>query len=184
MWIYKIVNDINNKIYIGQSKYPIEQRFQRHKNDCLRLDTHLARAFKKYGIEHFKIEIVEEGIEDPNLLTERESYWIKHYDSIKNGYNETDAALRSGGNTYQSKTEEEMLVIKDKIRQTKLGGKNPHARAVKMINIQTGEEKIFEAISVCVKELNLDRHDHVSKRCRGTIKSPYKGIYKFEYVNN
>ena len=76
-----------------------------------------------------------------------------------------------------------MQVIKDKIRQTKLGGRNPHARAVKMINIQTKEEKVFESISLCQEFLKLDRHDHISKRCRGVIKSPLKGIYQFEYVN-
>jgi group I intron endonuclease len=27
MWIYKISNDINDKLYIGQSKHPVEHRF-------------------------------------------------------------------------------------------------------------------------------------------------------------
>ena len=58
MWIYKITNIQNNKVYIGQSIRPINQRFQRHINDALNniLDTHFARAIKKYGKENFVIE--------------------------------------------------------------------------------------------------------------------------------
>ena len=43
MWIYKITNIQNNKVYIGQTIKPIEQRFHRHFNDALNniLDTHL-----------------------------------------------------------------------------------------------------------------------------------------------
>lgn len=43
-------------------------------------------------------------------------YWIHYYDSINNGYNETDSGFRSGGNTYKSKTSEEMQIIKDKLK--------------------------------------------------------------------
>ena len=51
MWIYKITNIQNNKVYIGQTIRPIEQRFHRHLNDALNniLDTHFARAIRKYG---------------------------------------------------------------------------------------------------------------------------------------
>lgn len=41
----------------------------------------------KYGISHFKIEQVEEC--DDSIVNERESYWIKFYDSYHNGYNAT-----------------------------------------------------------------------------------------------
>jgi len=40
---------------------------------------------KKYGIEHFHIEQIEET----NNPEEREKYWIEHYRSFKNGYNAT-----------------------------------------------------------------------------------------------
>lgn len=61
MWIYKITNIQNNKVYIGQSIRPINQRFQRHINDALNniLDTHFARAIRKYGKENFIIEEID-----------------------------------------------------------------------------------------------------------------------------
>jgi len=42
----------------------------------------------KYGIEHFHIEEVENVI-DISLLEEREKYWIKYFNSFKEGYNAT-----------------------------------------------------------------------------------------------
>ena len=51
MWIYKITNIQNKKMYIGQTIRPIEERFKRHLNDAIKgnLDTHFARAIRKYG---------------------------------------------------------------------------------------------------------------------------------------
>ena len=184
MWIYKIINDINGKMYIGQTRNPIEERFKRHINDAMNniLDTHFARAIRKYGPEHFHWFELESGIEDEQTLTEREHYWIIHFNSVNLGYNETDAMYKCGGNTYMSKTEEEMEIIKEKIRLTKLGGLNPHATSIKMINIQTKEEKIFTSQQECVDYLGIKNHTAISRRCRGKIEKPLKGIYKFEYL--
>ncbi|WP_254555024.1 hypothetical protein, partial [Salmonella enterica] len=82
-------------------------------------------------------------------------YWIKYYNSVKDGYNETDAISKCGGNTYQSKTEGEMEVIKEKIRQTKLGAKNPMARRVKRTNIITHEIEIFDTVISCAKACGI-----------------------------
>ena len=117
MWIYKITNIQNNKTYIGQTIRPVEHRFNRHINDAQNdiLDTHFARAIRKYGKENFIIEIIDTA-QTQEELNKKEQYWIRWYDSINNGYNETDAISKCGGNTYQSKTKEEMSIIKDKIR--------------------------------------------------------------------
>ena len=117
MWIYKITNIQNNKVYIGQTIRPIEQRFKRHINDALNniLDTHFARAIRKYGKENFIIEQIDTA-QTQEELNQKEQYWIQYYNSVNEGYNETDAISKCGGNTYQSKTEEEMEVIKEKIR--------------------------------------------------------------------
>ena len=61
MRIYKIENIQNRKLYIGQSIRPIEYRFQRHINDAEsgRLNTHFARAIRKYGKESFTICVID-----------------------------------------------------------------------------------------------------------------------------
>ena len=54
MYIYKITNKINNKMYIGQTIRPVEDRWKRHINDALNniLDTHFARAIRYYKPEN------------------------------------------------------------------------------------------------------------------------------------
>ena len=61
MFIYKISNSVNNKVYIGQTIRPIEERFARHINDAMNgvLDTHFARAIRLYGPDKFSIELID-----------------------------------------------------------------------------------------------------------------------------
>ena len=109
MFIYKISNDINDKVYIGQTIRPIEDRFRRHINDAINniLDTHFARAIRKYGKENFHIEMIDRA-ETQDELNLKEQYWIRYFDSVNNGYNETDALFKCGGNTYASKSKDEI----------------------------------------------------------------------------
>ena len=89
-YIYKISNDINNKVYIGQTIKTIQKRQQQHINDAQlneKKSFHLYNAINKYGVEHFKIEQIEECSDE--LLNEREIYQISYYDSYRNGYNMT-----------------------------------------------------------------------------------------------
>ena len=87
--IYKITNDINDKIYIGQTINDINYRFRSHINEAKQCNYqnkfHL--ALLEIGPEHFKIEEIENCNNDK--LNERECYWIKYYDSVNNGYNTT-----------------------------------------------------------------------------------------------
>lgn len=87
-FIYKITNKINSKIYIGQTSGTIEKRFKEHIKQSKYNDTfHLYRAMRKYGIENFEIEEIEEC--EDSLLSQKEKYYIKYFDSYKNGYNMT-----------------------------------------------------------------------------------------------
>ena len=89
-YIYKIINDINKKIYVGKTNLSIEERWRQHKKDSFKVETQkrpLYRAIKKYGIECFHIELIEECTN--NVVNEREKYWIEQYGSFKNGYNAT-----------------------------------------------------------------------------------------------
>ena len=183
MWIYKITNIQNNKVYIGQTIRPVEQRLHRHINDALNniLDTHFARAIRKYGKESFIIETIDTA-NSQEELNRKEQYWIRFYDSVNKGYNETDAISKCGGNTYQSKTKEEMNVIKDKIRQTKLGAKNPMARKIKRINIKTNEVDIFYTVIACAQACGIKNgKTSISTRLNGQVKSPFKNTWMFEY---
>ncbi len=86
--IYKITNKINGKVYIGQSLC-IENRIKEHIRNINYPDRKNAiySAFRKYGIENFSFDVIEECKEED--LDNREKYWIKYYDSYNNGYNLT-----------------------------------------------------------------------------------------------
>ena len=89
-YIYQIKNKINNKIYVGKTLETIEKRWKEHCNDYLKKKTEkrpLYIAMKKYGIENFFIEVIEECF--PEDINERERYWIEYLGSFKEGYNAT-----------------------------------------------------------------------------------------------
>ena len=86
-YIYKIINKLNNKIYIGKHKVPKNgEDFYRYMGKGLAIRD----AIKKYGKENFEKEILE-NIEDDEkqlLVDEREKFWIKELNSLSpNGYN-------------------------------------------------------------------------------------------------
>lgn len=87
-YIYQITNDINGKIYIGKTENSIEKRFQEHCIDSRKKEKGhrpLYAAMRKYGIEYFHIELIEET-DNPE---EREIFWIEQKGSFKYGYNAT-----------------------------------------------------------------------------------------------
>ena len=103
---------------------------------------------------------------------------------MEEGYNETDAISKCGGNTYQSKSEEELKEIGEKIRQTKIGAKNPMARRIRRINILTNEVKIFDTIISCAQACGIKNgKTSITTRLNGQVKSPYKNTWIFEYCD-
>lgn len=80
MQIYKITNLINNKIYIGKDTTSDSNYF----GSGLLIN----RAFKKYGMENFIKEVIDET-EDYIELSKKEIYWIEKYNSTNReiGYN-------------------------------------------------------------------------------------------------
>lgn len=94
--IYIITNDINDKVYIGQTTQTLKRRFNGHVCKDSTNASHIKRAIHKYGKEHFKIEIIEQCQVDK--LDEREIYWIKQYNSFEYGYNLTEGGKSSMNN--------------------------------------------------------------------------------------
>lgn len=119
--IYKIVNKINSKVYIGQTKLTLQDRlynswcghFIEAKNGH---NSALHNAIRKYGKDNFTYEIIEErndfasNNELVTWLDSRETYWISYYQSTKPslGYNRT-----TGGHTRNYPTEETRVKISE-----------------------------------------------------------------------
>lgn len=101
-YIYKFQNNINNKIYIGQTRRSLRTRYSQHLNASKKDKKYpLHWAITKYGIENFTFSVVEE-IESDNIehlidsLNKLEIDYIQAFNSmVPNGYN-----VRTGGNCY------------------------------------------------------------------------------------
>ena len=57
--VYKIVNQVNNKIYFGITTQLLKIRWQQHKCNSNKKNYHLYNAIKKYGFDNFSIEVVK-----------------------------------------------------------------------------------------------------------------------------
>lgn len=151
--IYKITNKVNGKVYIGQS-INIKERWHRHKTDYNKIDNYLYRAFKKYGLDNFLFEIIEECEKED--LNNREIYWIKYYDSHnpQKGYN-----LTSGGDspTFTILTEKQVLEIFELLRQpiTMLEiAKRYNVHHTTISNINLGKTWYHKNISYPIRKTN------------------------------
>ena len=75
--IYKLTNTKNNKIYVGGTTDPLDDRFHRHVLKALRgSDYPLHKAIREYGEESFEKRILED-CNSLEQLNEREQYWMK-----------------------------------------------------------------------------------------------------------
>ena len=101
--IYKHTCIITNESYIGQTIFTMEIRWKQHLKDAksYKYNSHFHNAIRKYGIENFTSEILEDFIpiqsnlkSKQTLASEREIYYIEKYDTFNNGYNMT---LGGGG---------------------------------------------------------------------------------------
>lgn len=126
MIIYKITNNINNKIYVGQTTQKVSRRLRRHASG--KEESVISRAIKKYGIEKFNIEELyySFSLED---LNEKEKFFIKEMNTISpNGYN-----IRSGGDNKILCEDTKKLIS----HNTKKAMRNPNVR-LKISKAKTG----------------------------------------------
>jgi len=103
MYLYKITNLINNKVYIGQT-INYKDRWGNHKRQLNRnahRNEHLQFAWNKYEQNSFTFEIIDEcnSIKESDI---RETYYIDYYNARNNkfGYN-----IRTGGKNYNHSEE-------------------------------------------------------------------------------
>lgn len=93
--IYLIRCLVTGKLYVGQTKQKLQVRFRSH----LREETYIGRAMRKYGIENFTVEVIEECY-SREQLNERECYWIVKLNCKRpHGYNLTDGGEGTSGHS-------------------------------------------------------------------------------------
>ena len=203
-YIYKIKNNINDKIYIGKTMKNINKRFKEHCRDSKREDIEnipLYKAMNKYGIENFSVELIEECEDD--ILSQREIYWIEYYGSFKYGYNATLGgdgkpycdydliySLYQNGYAIQEIVEitgycEETcsLALHKKNISTKelnIRGHQKDFHAVAQIDKNTNKIiKVYSSIADAYRKLGKAHSGHIAAVCKGQRKTAYGYIWKY-----
>lgn len=140
--IYRFFNKETKKSYIGQS-VDLGVRLSAHltyikRGDCTQV---IYKAFRKYGIESFCVEILTILPKNENLkknLDLCEKIYINFYNSYKNGYNSTlggDGGILGYRMTDEEKQKRSLAQKGTKKNPLKI---NVKAKTVYMYNISTG----------------------------------------------
>ena len=127
--IYCIKNNINNKCYIGQA-IMLRKRLLHHISNYKldRYNNPLYKAFKKYGLENFSLNIIKEfkGLSKEELkrtLDEEEMYDREEYNSYgSTGYNQTKGG--DGGILGYKMTDAQKEVISKYSKEKANDGRN------------------------------------------------------------
>lgn len=159
-YIYKIYNDVNDKIYIGQTIRTINERWKAHiiKSKTSICDTYFHQAVYKHGYKNFHIVLIEKLSNDSKdklleCLNSKEIYYINKYNSLRPfGYN-TSKGGNNLPNTFTEKCVYQFNVFKELIG-------------------------IYESMSEASKLTNTQQSD-ISKCCNGLIKSANGYIWSF-----
>lgn len=202
-YIYKITNNINNKVYIGKTEGDIGLRWQQHiYNMSYGIQYHLYNAMRKYGLENFSFEILESDL-SKDELSQKEIEYIKLYNSLENGYNMTIGG--DGVTQYSHQDIKNKYIELNDINKTASFFKCSDAtvrRVLKEFNIYTNfnNNDIAKAVNQyhLTKDILLNKYSsigqaakavggHVSgitQACEKKVSQAYGYRWKYEFDNS
>jgi group I intron endonuclease len=146
-FMYKITNQLNQKVYIGQTINP-KYRWYQHRSYAGKENKnkqYIHRAMAKYGIENFQFEIIA-SCRTPEDANETENSLIKQYDSRNKeyGYN-----LAPGGGVGSGKD------------HPSYGKKQSLETIAKRVSKLVGQKRTPEQIANISRGLNARDHDAI-----------------------
>lgn len=175
--IYKIENKITHCIYIGQTTHPkgfngryyhkgvgIERVYndlssKKSRGECY--NKHLLRSIEKCGFDAFVVDELLDKALTADELNEKETYYIKKFDSYKNGYN-----MSFGGDSMSG--------------YSKPSGKDcPNSKRICQIGLDGELIKIWDCASDVQRELSIDQTS-ISEVCRGKRKTAGNFVWVHE----
>lgn len=167
--VYKIINLINGKFYIGSTSREFYGRYKQHvntfknnKNYCKKLNN----AFKKYGIENFEFTLLEITTKE-NVISTEQKYLDLGFD-----YNICLKANSKLGCKHSEET-------KNKLRS----GNHINIHKKKVVQYTLNGEKIrtFDSISEAALFLNINSYTSICGCCHNKRFSAYG--YRWCYKN-
>ena len=187
--IYRIINLINKKVYVGSSSRLRRRRYDHFK--YLKLNKHpnkhLQSSYNRYGEDNFTYEILEKlpFIEDrellKNMLLEREQYWIEELKSYLSeyGYNLNPVAGSRLGSKCSEETKKKISESnKGRIQTEEHRRKNSEANKGRVVSEET-RQKISEAQKGKKrKPLSEEHKKKISKGNKGKKRKPLSEEHK------
>lgn len=152
--IYCITNLVNNKRYVGVTRFKLQTRFTQHVYKAKKPKTWLHKAINKYGADKFKIEQIASCVGD---WSEVEQLVIK---SLNPEYNMTNG----GEITVGKRVPPEIVEI---IKNKNTGKKRTPEQCKAMSELKTQQMQDPELKAKCVAALRLAharRHEFEDKR--------------------
>jgi group I intron endonuclease len=164
--IYKAVNKLNNKCYIGQTNRDLSTRIAEHVSSQ---KTHFHKALMKYGVENFEWSILESHT-NREEANRREIELIKKHESYAHGYNSHPGGRVGGYTTERS-------IQKRQATREANGGYDSVSKRQKENNVSHRPE-VQQKISDSVKKLWEDpeyRANQLAKReqANPVVKCPH-----------
>ncbi len=199
--IYRATNKVNGKSYAGLTKQSInkpicdcwgllERRKYSHGNGSKKQNHHFAKALRKYGVDGFNWNVVEEIFTNLKELNAREKYWIAYLRLREKsfGYNMMEGGDAYGWSDEMREAQSERMKrdfasgkrvswLKGMKGKTNLKGRGH--RAVRCID--TGV--VYESLNAAERATNVNTAAiRRSAQCvRATPKKPE--VYDWEYVD-
>ena len=208
--IYKITNQINNKIYIGETTRNLNVRWNEHKYESYTqghgYNYHLHRAIRKYGIENFIIEMIDNCPDEDRFKLE--SYYIKLYDSSnkEKGYNNivegsghitisTDSILEAWNEGLSVSEISKLLSLgrqpvaerlklnginqEDIIKRGKLRTTQKNSRSISQYNLKGEYINSWPSVSECERQTGFNQ-SALSSVCRQEQLTAYGYLWKYD----
>ena len=155
--IYRALNTINGKVYIGQTVLSLTERIGDHRRKALSYNSrsHFHSAIKKYGLESFVWEKVDTAL-SYDELNAKEKLWIKLHNSFDPacGYN-----ITKGGRSFEVTD-----AFRKKISETGLGRKLPEHEIARRRVAMAGVGNHFYGKKHTEEAKQKNREAHVGKK--------------------
>ena len=164
-YVYKTTNLVNGKIYVGQKK---SDKFI---PTYFGSGTLIRRAVEKYGVDNFKVEIIDSS-EDAFDLDEREKFWIEE---LKSNFKYGNYNIADGGYLakydFNEQPEWRQEEIRAKLSKVNLGRKRTPETRKRISESQTMGVNVYEH-GILVHSFESARECREYFKNNGLSKSP------------